>query len=311
VKAQKSRRTGRGIKARSAAVTAGALAVVLGAAVAASADGGSAAITRVEPAQQHAAAHGPTAFSTNATQDTVWTFGIDGRDSSGQIWSYPPKANGFGTRQLTGTGMGSANAFFKNNSGNDAPVNVYARFGGTLRIFTETTPGEGTVVGTGWNIYNAFVTPGNLGGAVNPDLLARDSSGKLWLYLSYSNGTFTKKREVGPGWNIYNQIAGRGDLTGDGKPDLVARDSSGVLWLYKGTGNADAPFTGRTKIGTGWNIFNKILSLGDTSEDGRNDLLARDSSGVLWLYKGTGNASAPFAARVKIGSGWNTYNYLF
>jgi hypothetical protein len=299
------------MKARAAAVTAGTLAMVLGAAVAASADGGPATISGVTPAQRHAAAPANSAFSTNAAQETVWTFGIDGRDSSGRIWNYPPKANGFGTRHQTGSGMGSASAFFKNNSGNDAPVNVYARFGGTLRIFTATTPDEGTVVGTGWNVYNTFVTPGNLGGAANPDLLARDGSGNLWLYLSYSNGTFTTKRKVGPGWNIYTQITGRGDLTGDGKSDIVARDGSGVLWLYKGTGSADRPFTSRTKIGTGWNAFNKILGLGDTSEDGRSDLLARDGSGNLWLYKGTGNAGAPFSSRVKIGSGWNMYNYLF
>ncbi|MFF6957945.1 MULTISPECIES: FG-GAP-like repeat-containing protein [unclassified Streptomyces] len=312
MKTQKNRRTGRGMKARAAAVTAGTLAMVLGASVAASAEGGSPALTTVKDAQSHTAAPGVSTFSTNAAQDDkIWSFGIDGRDSSGRIWSYPPKANGFGSRTQTGYGMGSANAFFKNNSGNDTHVNVYARFGGTLRIFSAASPDEGTVIGTGWNVYNAFVTPGNVGGAANPDLLARDSSGVLWLYLSYADGTFAKKRKVGGGWNTYNQIAGRGDLTGDGKPDIVARDSSGALWLYKGTGNIDAPFAARTKIGGGWNTYNKILSLGDTSGDGRNDLIARDTSGVLWLYKGTGNAGAPFAARVKIGGGWNTYNYLF
>ncbi|MEU6849951.1 VCBS repeat-containing protein [Actinacidiphila alni] len=311
MKAQQTRRTGRGIKARSAAVTAGALAMVLGASVAASASGGpSASITDVKPAQQ-TTAHNLTSFSSNAAQDTVWTFGIDGRDSKGNIYSYDIKANGFGARHLSGYGMGSAKAFFKNNSNNDANVNVYALFGSTLRIFTSATADEGKVIGTGWNVYNTFVTPGNVGGAANPDLLARDGSGNLWLYLSYGNGTFTKKRKVGPGWNIYSQIAGRGDLTGDGKPDIVARDGSGVLWLYKGTGNADAPFAKRTKIGPGWNTYNKILGLGDTSEDGRNDLIARDGSGNLWLYKGTGNASGPYASRVKIGPGWNTYNYLF
>ncbi|KAF2774605.1 hypothetical protein [Streptomyces sp. OM5714] len=40
------------------------------------------------------------------------------------------------------------------------------------------------------------------------------------------------------------------------------------------------------------------------------DLVARDSAGVLWLYRGTGSASAPYAARTKIGGGWNTYNVL-
>jgi hypothetical protein len=44
--------------------------------------------------------------------------------------------------------------------------------------------------------------------------------------------------------------------------------------------------------------------------DGHADLVARDSHGVLWLYKGTGKASAPYAPRVEIGSGWNTYKLI-
>ncbi|MFI8186554.1 FG-GAP repeat domain-containing protein [Actinacidiphila glaucinigra] len=47
---------------------------------------------------------------------------------------------------------------------------------------------------------------------------------------------------------------------------------------------------------------------GDVNRDSRMDLVARDASGVLWLYKGTG--SARFASRVKIGSGWGIYNQL-
>jgi hypothetical protein len=32
----------------------------------------------------------------------------------------------------------------------------------------------------------------------------------------------------------------------------------------------------------------------------------------LWLFKGTGKSSAPFAARTQIGtSGWTAYNLLF
>ncbi|MBY8876968.1 VCBS repeat-containing protein [Streptomyces sp. PLK6-54] len=170
---------------------------------------------------------------------------------------------------------------------------------------------SGDVIGSGWQVYNSFVTPGNIGGAAYPDLLARDTGGTLWVYLSYSNGRFTARTKVGAGWQIYNQIAGRGDLNGDGKADIVARDGSGVLWLYKGTGDYHKPFLARTRIGAGWNIYNKILGLGDSNGDGRNDLIARDGSGNLYLYPGTGNAAAPFGPRQKIGTSWNTYNYLF
>jgi hypothetical protein len=298
------------MKTKAAAIVAGSLALALGTTVAASADGGAASITKVKPATKSVA---KSAFTShpNTAQETVWAFSIDGRDANGDIWSYPPKdGGGFGARDNTGSGMGSASAFFKNNSANDGHVNVYARFGGQLRLYSGSES-SGSLIGNGWNVYSAFVTPGNIGGAANPDLLARDTSGTLWEYLAYSNGTFASRDKIGGGWNAYNQIAGRGDLTGDGKADIVARDGSGNLWLYKGTGNYQAPFAARTKIGGGWNAYNKLVALGDSNGDARNDLIARATNGDLYLYAGTGNASAPYKARVKIGNGWNVYNYLF
>ncbi|MBP2583113.1 hypothetical protein J3A78_003591 [Streptomyces sp. PvR006] len=167
---------------------------------------------------------------------------------------------------------------------------------------------DGNVVGRGWNIYTTVLSPGNVGGAKQADLLGVDKTGVLWSYLSYPNGTLTPRVRVGGGWNAYTQIAGQGDLTGDGKPDVVARDKTGVLWLYKGTGNYKAPFTGRTKVGSGWNAYDRILSTGDINLDGKADLLARKSNGDLLKYLGTGNASAPFKAPVKAGSGFQKYN---
>lgn len=134
----------------------------------------------------------------------------------------------------------------------------------------------------------------------------------LWLYLGYNNGGIAPRVKVGGGWNAYNQITGKGDLTGDGKADIVARDGSGVLYLYKGTGNYKAPYSARTRIGGGWNAFNSLLSIGDMNFDGIADLVARDTAGALWLYKGTGNASSPFHTKVKIGTnGWNGFRLMF
>ncbi|MCE3292399.1 MAG: hypothetical protein K0Q84_1336, partial [Arthrobacter sp.] len=46
-----------------------------------------------------------------------------------------------------------------------------------------------------------------------------------------------------------------------------------------------------------------IAAPGDLTGDGRADLVARDSSGVLWTYPGAGNAL--FGTRIRLGSGWN------
>ena len=52
----------------------------------------------------------------------------------------------------------------------------------------------------------------------------------------------------------------------------MARDSAGTLWLYRGTGNAQAPFAPRTRIGGGWQIYNQLVGAGDMTGDGHPDL---------------------------------------
>ncbi|MET9426889.1 VCBS repeat-containing protein [Streptomyces sp. NPDC003036] len=172
----------------------------------------------------------------------------------------------------------------------------------------QITPAQRTRVGSGWQVYNQIEATGNLAGSPVGDLVARDTSGVLWLYTGKGDGTFTTRAKVGTGWQIYNKLTGGSDVTGDGRADLFATDTSGVLWLYKGTGSATAPFATRTKIGGGWQIYNQITAVGDIAGSAAGDLIARDTAGVLWLYQGNGTGG--FAARVRIGSGWNAFSQL-
>ncbi|MDF9816769.1 hypothetical protein M2266_006000 [Streptomyces sp. SPB162] len=167
-------------------------------------------------------------------------------------------------------------------------------------------------VGGGWQGYNALVDLAGFRANGTGDLVARDASGTLWFYKGTGNiaAPFAARTKVGAGWQTYNALIGVGDMTGDGTSDLVGRDSAGILWLYRGTGNAAAPFAARTKVGTGWQMHNMLVGGGDLTGDGKADLLARDTTGTLWLYRGTGNAAAPFAARVKVGPGWQIFNLL-
>ncbi|MFD0428612.1 FG-GAP repeat domain-containing protein [Streptomyces zhihengii] len=123
--------------------------------------------------------------------------------------------------------------------------------------------------------------------------MARDRSGVLWLYLGKGDGTFTARTRVGGGWGGYTSVAAGGDLTGDGRADLVASDASGVLWLHRGTGDRSAPFAARTRVGGGWGIYDSLTLAGDLAGAKAGDLLARDHSGVLWLYLGKGTAPSP------------------
>ncbi|GAA0410452.1 VCBS repeat-containing protein [Streptomyces luteireticuli] len=177
---------------------------------------------------------------------------------------------------------------------------------------TYVSGSTGRRVASDWGQYDSLFSPGTLGGSKQSDLLVRDRQGTLWLYLAKADGSLSGRKKVGTGWGQYTQITGRGDLTGDGRTDIVARDKKGFLWLYPGTGNADKPFKARKQIGGGWNQYNLLLGTGDVDLDGRADLLARDKSGALWLYRGTGKASSPYKSRVLIGkSGWNQYRLVF
>ncbi|MFD5424973.1 FG-GAP repeat domain-containing protein [Streptomyces sp. NPDC127084] len=167
-------------------------------------------------------------------------------------------------------------------------------------------------VGTGWNAYDTLTGAGDVNGDKLSDLLARDKTGVLWLYKGTGkpSAPFATRVRVGGGWQAYNRLAGSADLTGDAHPDLLARDKTGVLWLYKGTGNSSPLYGTRIKIGGGWQTYDALSVVGDLTDNGKADLIARDGSGALWLYKGTGHTSAPFATRTKIATGWKGYNNL-
>ncbi|MFB7102229.1 FG-GAP repeat domain-containing protein [Streptomyces hydrogenans] len=148
----------------------------------------------------------------------------------------------------------------------------------------------------------------------SPDLLHRDSAGRLWrtdLYyrpIDSWRGVHeaSEKAYIGSGWGVYDRIEAAGNLGGSQVGDLLARDKSGVLWLYQGKGTGN--FAARVQVGGGWQAYDKITAGSDLTGDGRVDALATDRSGVLWLYAGTGNATKPFLPRKKIGTGWGVHN---
>ncbi|MFB6901070.1 FG-GAP repeat domain-containing protein [Streptomyces hydrogenans] len=192
---------------------------------------------------------------------------------------------------------------------------VHALDGGTLPDLLEVYRGRlwnnDKDLGGGWQIYDRLVGPGDLSGDGKADLLARDTSGVLYLYRGNGAGTgFASRVRVGGGWGAYDRILGAGDFTGDGRTDVLARDGSGTLFLYRGTGSATAPFASRRSIGGGWGTYTLLVAPGDISGDGRADLLGVNAAGDLYRYLGTGTDTA-LGARVKTGHGFQTYADLY
>ncbi|MEU6171330.1 trypsin-like serine protease [Streptantibioticus parmotrematis] len=233
-------------------------------------------------------------------------------DTKGQGWEYDSRGTSFGPRQTLGDWSG-VNLVRQTDLDRDGVQDLLVRTDdGTLYWQHYDLTAKKTVatkLGAGWNAMKFLLVPGDLNGDGYQDLLAADSSGNFWLYPGTGHGTFGARVKLGTGWNIYGaNVFGKGDLTGDGKLDLLAQDSSGNLWLYQGTGVASHPLASRVKIGWGFSMYNAYVSNGDMTGDGHSDLIARDSSGNLWLYPGTGSASHPLGSRVKVGSGYSGYH---
>jgi hypothetical protein len=97
------------------------------------------------------------------------------------------------------------------------------------------------------------------------------------------------------------------DFDNNGLADLLGRDASGGLWRDSAKDGQQ-----RSRIGGGWQIYDKIESVGDIagtlSPGFTPELVARDTDGVLWLYEGREDGG--FTKRVRVGSGWQTYTRL-
>ncbi len=194
-------------------------------------------------------------------------------------------------------------------AGVDAPNGAY-----TVDVRAASLDGLGEIAGQSFAMtVDRTANPHDYTDNGSTDLLARDASGVLWrddLRDRPVDGQVApaQRTRVGGGWNTYKQIEAVGDLAGSRDGDLVALDGSGVLWHYLGKG--DGTFAARVRVGGGWNVYTRLTGGSDLDGDGRTDLLAADTAGVLWFYKGTGSASAPFAARTRVGGGWGVYNEI-
>ncbi|MFE9737068.1 FG-GAP repeat domain-containing protein [Streptomyces sp. NPDC006477] len=199
----------------------------------------------------------------------------------------------------------------------------------------------------GWAGVSQFGGAGNMPARGKEEMLAIDKAGVLYWYHTLNNGKLSARQQLGTGWggvnltnvssfdpngesdvveiyagrlyvegddfgggwNAFNLHAGPGDLNMDGSGDLLARDRSGNLYLYPTTRTGSA-FHARTLVSGGWQTYNWFFGAGDYTNDGRADLLARTTTGTLYLFPGTGVRAKPFKPRIKLGEGFNAYSKL-
>ncbi|MGW0967622.1 FG-GAP repeat domain-containing protein [Streptomyces sp. NPDC002516] len=165
-----------------------------------------------------------------------------------------------------------------------------------------------TLASSGWTQYDVLTSPGDVSGDGRPDLIARvASTGTVYLFKGTSTGTLSARVKLYDAWKGYKKIVGAGDLDGDGIGDLLAQDTSNTLYRYKGKG--DGTFAARVKVFGDWGgSYNAVVGVGDITDDGRADLVSRDTSGNLYRNNGDGRGS--FGSRTKIATGWSGYRSL-
>jgi GH25 family lysozyme M1 (1,4-beta-N-acetylmuramidase) len=261
------------------------------------------------------------------------------RRPDGTLWFSPGAANGvYGASVAVSQGWSAYNLIIGPGDLNgDGIPDLLARDpSGNLTFFAgKGTTGSGGQwssglqsglnISSGWRSFTAIIACGDLNGDQKPDLLARDLSGNLVFFAGSgttgSSGQWSSGLQSGlsisAGWSGYDMIVGAGDLNHDGHNDLVARQPGGALIYFSGTGSTgkggawSSGLNSGWQIGSGWNVYDVIISAGDLNRDGTADLMARTPSGGLYFYAGTGHtglASSGLTPAVPVASGWSTYD---
>jgi hypothetical protein len=188
---------------------------------------------------------------------------------------------------------------------------------GDLLVYPNTgatgmnTFGRPTQVGSGWNGYMiAAVTNPYASGRAG--IVAVAPNGTLFYYPNTGAtgmNTFGQAIQIGSGWNGYT-IVGPADLYNVGRPGLLAVAPDGTLFYYPNTGgSATGTFGSPTQVGSGWNGW--TVDVADINRDGKPDLLAVNSAGMLYMYPNTGRtATGTFGSPTQVGSGWNGWQAI-
>lgn len=144
---------------------------------------------------------------------------------------------------------------------------------------------------------------------------SNDPAQRVWSVYRFDGSVGTPSRlgmtkdQADTGFNGFDIrspfSAGTSHVGGSANPDILARSSTGDLFAYPLSSSPTRFFDPRVKMGYGWNVMKQFIAAGDVNSDRRGDVIAIDSSGVLWLYPGRG--AFTFLPRVKIGTGWASY----
>lgn len=173
----------------------------------------------------------------------------------------------------------------------DDTLDIFAR-DAAGRLLLYPTDGRGNwqsaqVLGTGWNIFNLLVSPGDFDGDGTVDVIGRDGQGRLFLYQGNGTGGWKKALQIGQGWQAFKTISAAGDFNGDGTNDLLAVDQWHQAILYPGNGRGGwlQPYG----VDTYWINQNPVFTVGHFGGQNKLGIVSRDIYGTLILHESTRN----------------------
>jgi hypothetical protein len=162
-----------------------------------------------------------------------------------------------------------------------------------------------TYSGAGWDAYTKLFRVTNWNGDGTESIFAMKSNGSLYQYKTDGYGNRVGGAVlIGSGWTMFNDIVVTNNWTGNGRPNLMGRKANGDLILYTSNGAGGWTNSHGTLIGTGWSMFNTIITPGNWRGGGQA-MIGRTTTGDLRLYESNGAGGWKNGKGTLIGTGWN------
>lgn len=165
-------------------------------------------------------------------------------------------------------------------------------------------------VGTGWGGMRQVFRVTNWHNDNTESVMAVLPNGNLNEYPTDGQGDWLNGGNptlIGTGWNMFDDIMVVNNWTGDGHADLIGRMPNGNLRLYESNGTGGWVNPSGTQIGTGWNMFNTILTPGTWNGDGNQVLIGRTPNGNLYEYESDSKGGWVNPSGTQIGTGWGMF----
>jgi hypothetical protein len=175
-------------------------------------------------------------------------------------------------------GDGKSDLLWQNDDGR-----VAAWLGTSTGAFVTNWPDENANPDSGF----AIAATGDFNGDGRTDILWRHTIGFLLVVDSTANGRtadWENAKQITADWTV----VGAGDFNGDGKADILFRNTTGAItnWLGSATGAfTDNVANAGNSVSADW----QVAGIGDFNNDGRDDILWRNTDGRLTDWLGAAN----------------------